>query len=259
MKDNLKSSLELSADSPYQILTTGHQNYIQLNQYSKLLYTEAASFDFHHIFENDFPEVSSFIDLAKNKLCFLDVGASRGVYSSIFSKINPNGIAYAFEGSAQSCFAIKELAEKNSISDQIKVKECMVGDHIGKSFFSLENCGYVQIIENETLKKVEKHIITLDSFCLENNLSPDIIKIDVEGYELEVIKGSQFIIEQISPVILLELHLSYLDKRGIFPEEVLRCLSDNNYRISDIQNNPISFSKINSSLKTTIHLIAHPL
>ena len=52
--------------------------------------------------------------------------------------------------------------------------------------FSLENCGYVQIIENETLKN-EKHIITLDSFCLENNLSP-ISKLMLKVMNL-VIKG----------------------------------------------------------------------
>lgn len=258
LKNNLKSSFEISAQSPFEIKSVGHQNFIQIDEDSNLFCTEASSFDFHHIFNHDFPEVTSFINLAKDKVCLLDVGASRGVYSCIFNKINPDGIAYAFEGSAQSCAAITELAEKNLITDQIKVNECMVGDHNGKGLFSLESCGYVQILENETLKKVEKNIISLDSFCLENNLTPDFIKIDVEGYEFEVIKGSQSILKEFSPVILLELHLSYLDQRGIYPEKILKFLTESSYQISDIQNNPISFSKINSSLQTTIHLIANP-
>ena len=91
-----------------------------------------------------------------------------------------------------------------------------------------------------------------------NNLAPDFIKIDVEGYELEVIQGAKFILEEFSPVILLELHLSYLDQRGIYPEKILKFLTESGYQISDIQNNPISFSRINSSLQTTIHLIANP-
>ena len=121
----------------------GDSHLIQLEQDTQIYSTEAASFDFHHIFEDDFHEVSAFISIAKDKTCFLDVGASRGVYSTIFTKLNPHGIANAFEGSTQSCSAIKELAEKNLISEQIKVRECMVGDHSGKAFFSQESCGYV--------------------------------------------------------------------------------------------------------------------
>ena len=239
-------------------MSIGNEYAIQIKHDTKLFGTEAARFDIHHIFEDDFLEVSSFISLAKDKSCFLDVGASRGVYSTIFTKLNPHGIANAFEGSTQSCSAIKELAEKNLISEQIKVRECMVGDHSGKAFFSQESCGYVQILENESEKKIEREVITLDSFCNENNLFPDLIKIDVEGYEFEVIKGAQAVLEQFSPVILLELHLSYLDRRGIFPDKILTLLSDRGYQILDIQKKPISFSKINSSIRPTIHLIANP-
>lgn len=236
----------------------GDSHLIQLEQDTQIYSTEAASFDFHHIFEDDFHEVSAFITIAKDKTCFLDVGASRGVYSTIFNKLNPNGIAFAFEGSAQSCSAIEELAKKNMISGKIIVNECMVGDRNGKDYFSEENCGYVQILENESVNTIERDIITLDSFCEKNNIAPDFIKIDVEGYELEVIQGAKFVLEEFSPVILLELHLSYLDQRNIYPNEILKFFSESGYQISDIQNNPISFAKINSSLQTTIHLIANP-
>jgi FkbM family methyltransferase len=239
-------------------MTDGDNHFVQLEQDAQIFSTNASSFDFHHIFEEDFHEVSAFINLAKDKACLLDVGASRGVYSTIFNKLNPNGIAFAFEGSAQSCSAIKELAEKNMISDLIDVNECMVGDQNGKGYFSEENCGYVQILENESISRIERNIITLDSFCEENKLAPDFIKIDVEGYELEVIQGAKFILEEFSPVILLELHLSYLDQRNIYPNEILKFFSQSGYQISDIQNNPIPFSRINSSLRTTIHLIATP-
>lgn len=258
MKDNFKSSLENSGTSPYHIITESGCHSIELEQNIQVHSTEAASFDFHHIFEDDFHEVSAFISVAKDKACFLDVGASRGVYSTIFKKLNPNGSVFAFEGSAKSCSAIEELAKKNMISGQINVKECMVGNHNGKDYFSEENCGYVQILENESTNRIERKIITLDSFCEENNLAPDFIKIDVEGYELEVIQGANFILEEFSPVILLELHLSYLDQRNIYPNEIFKLFSQSGYQISDIQNKPISFSRINSSLQTTTHLIANP-
>lgn len=256
-KEWLKSSLQNSFTCDYRFLNDSHGNsYVQIDNENQLFTTEKAGIDFDGIFNHDAEEVSSFINIARGKSCFFDVGASRGVYSSIFTKINSNGISCAFEGATLSCLAIKELAEKNFVTDRIKVNECMVGDHDGKDFFSLENCGYIQVLENESIEKVEKKIITLDSFCTKNSLTPDIIKIDVEGYELEVIRGAQTILEKYSPIILLELHLSYLDRRGIFPHQILNLLTDKNYKLYTLAGKPIGLSKINSSIKSNLHLIA---
>ncbi|ELR73171.1 Methyltransferase FkbM [Fulvivirga imtechensis AK7] len=51
-----------------------------------------------------------------------------------------------------------------------------------------------------TIKEITCGIKRLDEY----NLSPDFIKIDVQGYELEVLKGAQNTIAQSRPVLLLE-------------------------------------------------------
>jgi FkbM family methyltransferase len=66
-----------------------------------------------------------------------------------------------------------------------------------------------------SLRKVNCHIDRLDSF----NLSPDFIKIDVQGYELKVIIGGRKTIERTKPIFLIETPT----------EEVTRYLADLNY------------------------------
>ena len=258
MKSKIRSRLNSSkVSSPFTIDWKNPEPCVKVDE-CKLLLTEDANFDFKHIFEEDFKEVVSFIELAKNKKCFFDIGGSRGVFSVLFNKINITGNTYAFEGSTHSCAAMQELSQKNQVSSRLKINECMVGDKNGKDLFSLESCGYVQVVENSSLEKVEKKIVTLDSFCNKHGLVPDLIKIDVEGYELEVLRGSQKILHNYSPILILELHLSYLDKRCIYPAQVLEFLIREKYQLFDTENRPISISKINSSIETTIHLIAMP-
>ena len=242
--------------SPYSFIEEVGKTTVKIDGERRLFTTEASSFDFKHIFKDDHREVTAFIQLAKDSKVFLDVGASRGVYSALFKKINPYGNVHSFEGSKESCTAIKGLCIKNKIYKQIAINECMVGKQDGIGSFSLENCGYVQIVSNSTLKKVDRPLISLDSYCEKSNLTPDLLKIDVEGYELEVLQGAKQILKKYSPKILLEIHLSYLDQRSIYPKKVLDILTSLGYNLFDIDKKPTSLSSVNSSLHSTLHLIA---
>lgn len=46
---------------------------------------------------------------------------------------------------------------------------------------------------------------TLDSYCQQNNLQPDFIKIDVEGHELQVLEGATSTINKYKPLCLIEI------------------------------------------------------
>jgi len=61
---------------------------------------------------------------------------------------------------------------------------------------------------------------SLDSLCSELGFRPTHIKIDVEGFEFEVLKGAATILEQWKPVVHMEVHDTYLIGRGIRPVEI---------------------------------------
>jgi len=63
--------------------------------------------------------------------------------------------------------------------------------------------------------------IKLDSYCNKFNVTPDVIKIDVEGAEGEVLRGSRYILETSKPLIFLSLHPTLVPLFGDSKEDLL--------------------------------------
>ena len=58
--------------------------------------------------------------------------------------------------------------------------------------------------EDQSIIQQEIETDTLDNYCLTNNLNPSLLKIDVEGNELEVLKGGFNVLKKYKPKILIE-------------------------------------------------------
>jgi FkbM family methyltransferase len=134
-------------------------------------------------------EMDCFIRNAEGKKSFLDVGAGHGIYALVFLKINPNGVVHCFEPYEKSFEVLKKNCENENISCYNMALSDMTGwvtvVDIGKSFFAKCSTGDDMILPFE---------------------APDIIKIDVEGQELSVLRGLVQIIKSFHPMIFIELH-----------------------------------------------------
>ncbi len=71
-------------------------------------------------------------------------------------------------------------------------------------------------------------MIILDSFCSDNNVIPDFIKIDVEKIELEVIKGAKNLLKSCGPILSLKI---YINERLKEYREALNILKNLGYNI----------------------------
>jgi FkbM family methyltransferase len=87
----------------------------------------------------------------------------------------------------------------------------------------------------------------LDSFNIEQI---DFIKMDVEGYELEVLKGAEQILRKQSPVIQLEMKLKNLRRYGLDKDHIRNYLSRFGYTQTMKMTNDYIFEK-NTSLDKT--------
>jgi FkbM family methyltransferase len=73
-------------------------------------------------------------------------------------------------------------------------------------------------------------MVALDDFCLREGItSVDLLKVDVEGFEGQVLKGAQRILAQ-RPAIALELHLDALPRYGSSPDSVLALIELTRYQ-----------------------------
>jgi FkbM family methyltransferase len=138
-----------------------------------------------------------------SKTVALDVGANIGNHSLFFSNyfekivaFEPHPLNYKLIELNSSLSSKKNIEIYNSgISDQYGEMTISCVDVANSGSFSLNN---TPSISSDTLVIVN----TLDNLCNGRHIS--LIKIDVEGMELNVIKGASNIILQYQPVILFE-------------------------------------------------------
>jgi FkbM family methyltransferase len=84
----------------------------------------------------------------------------------------------------------------------------------------------------------------LDSLLAEHGAAPALVKIDVEGFELEVLKGAGQTLARCSCVWLIEVHPPQLKLSGGSESELTAMLENNGYAIEIIDRNPNSLYTI---------------
>lgn len=167
----------------------------------------------------------------------LDIGANIGQTSlNMFRKQKNKGlepVIYAFEPYPRT---FEKLQTNISLNKNTGIRPYNMGIGKQKGFLymmqhSPSNSGGFRMTSDKQ-NNVEVPVISLDEFVSENEISAiDFIKIDVEGFELEVLKGAWQTIRKFRPVIVFEYSVeNILAQQGNIPE-ALDKLAENNYQI----------------------------
>ncbi|MFC1498906.1 FkbM family methyltransferase [Verrucomicrobiota bacterium] len=174
---------------------------------------------------------------------FLDVGANIGFYSLIASLCTgPEGSVYSFEPDKDIFRKLCGHIELNS-SNNVRAYNIALADYDGEGFLCEkleENSGWTHLVDcaGDDSRKVSA--VKLDTFLRDNPVDKiTLIKIDVEGYELEVLKGAQDILEKYMPEIIIELNSNALRRNKTEPIEVIKCLKSYGYEIKEISKNKL--------------------
>lgn len=162
-----------------------------------------------------------------------DIGAYIGVYTFVAREILETGMIHAFEPNPESAKRIEEAIERNDVS-RIQLNNLALGDYIGKVQFSVNLTPVQSSIHHHPSQggPVEIPITTLDQYCSEREIGRiDLLKIDVEGAELMVLRGAEKMIEMVSPLIIAELHKRESRRFGYTVAETIQFLSDAGYSL----------------------------
>lgn len=149
-------------------------------------------------------------------ICF-DIGANVGFYTLLFS-LKAREV-YSFEPLPRNLMYLAQMIRINSLSN-VRIIPCAVSDASGIRRFSDEkrhSLGHLS--QNGTIPVLTT---TCDQFVSETGISPQLLKIDVEGSEFSVLKGAHSLLQSAHPSILLSTHsnelrescLSYLNTLG---------------------------------------------
>jgi FkbM family methyltransferase len=150
----------------------------------------------------------------------LDVGANIGLYSLIAAKIiGSDGKVFAFEPSIEAQHLLNANAVRNRLSSCIHLVPKAVSSQKGALHLFIDED---QLGSSSAFRKTSKsyHVETtsIDDFCTEHKIMPSFVKIDIEGGELEALKGAQ----SLRDCTLMFEHNPVLQKSfGRSPDELL--------------------------------------
>lgn len=157
-------------------------------------------------------EIEFWRDRIQPGMTVIDVGANVGVYTfSAARLVGSEGLVFAIEPFGGCVKCLEETCRINQIS-WVKICAGAASDRNGTARLSLRESSELNaIITDDSIENfnpgsyVEVPCFTLDSLIEQENLKRvDFMKIDAEGHELSVLKGSEKILSQFSPVILYE-------------------------------------------------------
>lgn len=192
--------------------------------------------------------------LAANSNTIFDIGSNTGVYALLAKAANPSAQVFAIEPLPR----IYRILEKNNVINQFNIN-CLnyaLSDFDGEATFYdvdtlLGDVSSASLSKNFQQNQIELQVPVkkLASLVEELNLQQiDLLKIDVETFEPQVLKGFQPYLQQFKPALLIEVledkigaqieaavqNLGYLyfdidDERGLFQKEHITKSTHFNY------------------------------
>lgn len=165
---------------------------------------------------------------------FLDIGANIGYFSLLASSlVGSSGKVIAIEPSLRALEIFTRNLRLNNYSN-ITLFSIGAGDisELKSLYLTTPNN-----IGASTLRKIEHPVgkenipvMRVGDLLETYNISPKVVKIDVEGAEFSVLKGMENILKEHHPVVICELVEEYLQGFGVCMKDVLEWMEALGYR-----------------------------
>jgi len=207
-------------------------------------------------YERPVQEVLASVVKAGDACC--DVGANLGFFSLLMSRLaGPSGTVYAFEPVPKNAVTIEENVGLNGLTNVTVLRvalSCLDGEgelllarHVGGAV--LKSAG----TPPDLAGSMRVEIVSLDTLVERRSIRPPaVVKIDVEGAEMEVLQGMKQVLREIAPVIILEFDdesanacerkmsscCSYLQDAGYRTELLANSYPDGNWIVRHVLARP---------------------
>ncbi len=173
--------------------------------------------------------------------CIIDIGGHIGYVAQYFSSLaGSNGSVYVFEPAPNNLHYLQKNVANNP---NITLVPKAVGSANGRKKMFVEsitgqNCSFLYdyVVRRNAERSgmagpkvydTEVDVVALDGFVLDANVSPDFVKIDVEGFEWEVLQGAARTLDRVKPMLMVEMRAN--------KERVLTHLTQKGYVVFDPQ------------------------
>jgi FkbM family methyltransferase len=160
----------------------------------------------------------------------LDIGAHIGLFTVLMARlVGPSGRVVAFEPTPATRDALKRTVALNRCDDRVEVRDEAVTDRSGEAtFFDTDDLAS----NANSLVATGRHrsgfavkTVSVDDVLSSRGLSAGCVKIDVEGAELQTLRGAERTLERDRPALALALHPHAIGQGGGSLEAIWRLLA----------------------------------
>lgn len=172
--------------------------------------------------------VFKLLGTGKDPLCVFDVGANKGQYlNMVYNEfLNREVEIHSFEPGS---FTFDILKKKSPDSPKVKLNNIGLGETEGEFtlYYDEQGSGLASLTKRRLdhfsigFDNSEKiHVITLDDYCAQNDVKYiHLLKLDVEGHEMDVLKGSMKMFASGSiGIVTFEFGGCNIDTRSFFQD-----------------------------------------
>jgi len=164
-----------------------------------------------------------------------DIGANIGTHTCFIGKCLRSGLVVAFEPMPTNAVRLRQNLSANVPVDRWDVAEFALSDEDGTGLLAVESQSYgagkhalavdgeleIDVFRGETLVETGRYP------------SPDILKIDVEGAELQVLRGFEAILSDVR-VVYAELHHELSAQYGTSTAEIEAYLRNHGFEVEQL-------------------------
>ena len=151
-----------------------------------------------------------FAHLAANSRHIVDVGANTGIFSLLVARLYPACRVHAFEPFPPAADLLEANIRLNAL-ENVLVRRAALSDYTGNLPLFFNNAlrltqGASLQARSDRVNQVEVPVVRLDDYLLSEGISEiELLKIDVEGYEHQVLWGAEKTIAACRPHIICEV------------------------------------------------------
>jgi FkbM family methyltransferase len=180
---------------------------------------------------------------------FFDIGCHFGLFGFAAAHFCGKGTrAIAIDPSKAACDMVRRIRDANGWGDCIEVICAAAGEREGELEMidaGPQAAGYFVLPGSQPASdRTRVPLVTIDGLAATHGRNPDLIKIDVESYELEVLKGGERTLHDGRAILCLEMHNAMMRGRGINPGLVLDRLRQFDYHSWECAGRKISEEEI---------------
>jgi FkbM family methyltransferase len=133
------------------------------------------------------------------------VGANVGFFTMIGAKrVGPNGHVVAIEPEPTNTAALRNHSALNGFDGRITVCDSAAGEVDGSAMFDRPSGGCTGRLTSKGSLKIG--VVRLDTLAADGAKPPVVVKIDVEGAEAAVLRGSRSLLESARPKLFISTH-----------------------------------------------------